>query len=159
MQCIPGAAFLVALLAALPALAGDLPDPTLTPGVVRDGETVETICNTRWGHDVRHVTKAMKQEVFRRYHMSGNLDAACVPDAHGQRCEVDHLISRELGGADAIENLWPQAYGSSPWNAHVKDRLENRLHVLVCSGKLPLDQAQHEIATDWISAYPKYVNH
>lgn len=44
---------------------------------------------------------------------------------HG--CEVDHLISLELGGANAIENLWPQPFDGK-WNAHVKDRLELRLH-------------------------------
>jgi hypothetical protein len=27
---------------------------------------------------------------------------------------------------------------------------------LVCSGKLDLPTAQHEIATDWIAAYRKY---
>ena len=25
-------------------------------------------------------------------------------------CEVDHRVSREVGGADTIENLWPQPY-------------------------------------------------
>ena len=44
-----------------------------------------------------------------------------------------------------------------PWNAHVKDKLEDRLHALVCAGKLPIEQAQQEIATDWIAAYEKYL--
>ena len=44
-----------------------------------------------------------------------------------------------------------------PWNAHVKDKLEDRLHALVCAGRLPLEQAQREIAADWIAAYEKYV--
>jgi hypothetical protein len=35
--------------------------------------------------------------------------------------------------------------------------LESKLHQLVCAGKLPLKQAQDEIATDWIAAYNKYV--
>jgi hypothetical protein len=30
----------------------------------------------------------------------------------------------------------------------VKDKLEDQLHALVCAGKLPLAQAQHEIAAD-----------
>ena len=50
--------------------------------------------------------------------------------------EVDHLISLELGGSNSIRNLWPQSYLTQPWNAHVKDRLENNLHAMVVSGQL-----------------------
>jgi hypothetical protein len=39
----------------------------------------------------------------------------------------------------------------------VKDTLEHRLHQLVCQGKVDLATAQHDIATDWIEAYRKYV--
>jgi hypothetical protein len=46
---------------------------------------------------------------------------------------------------------------TTPWNAHVKDKLEDRLHGLVCAGKLPIEQAQREIATDWIAAYERYL--
>lgn len=42
-------------------------------------------------------------------------DPRCAP-AGKRRCEIDRLISRELGGTDEIKNLWPQAYGTSPWN-------------------------------------------
>jgi hypothetical protein len=35
--------------------------------------------------------------------------------------------------------------------------LEDRLHALVISGKLDLETAQREIATDWIAAYKKYI--
>jgi hypothetical protein len=35
--------------------------------------------------------------------------------------------------------------------------LEVRLHNLVCNGKVDLQTAQHEIATDWIKAYQKYL--
>ena len=69
---------------------------------------------------------------------------------------MDHLISLELGGSNSIKNLWPQSYETQPWNAHVKDALENELHDEVCSGRLDLATAQHDIATDWIAAYKKY---
>jgi hypothetical protein len=69
---------------------------------------------------------------------------------------VDHLISLELGGSNSIKNLWPQSYRTQPWNAHVKDTLENELHDEVCSGRLDLKTAQREIAGDWIAAYRKY---
>jgi hypothetical protein len=47
---------------------------------------------------------------------------------------------------------------SKPWNAKLKDRLERRLHVLVCiDHALILHDAQEAIASDWITAYLKYV--
>jgi hypothetical protein len=39
----------------------------------------------------------------------------------------------------------------------VKDALERELHKLVCAGQLDLEKAQHEIASNWIEAYKKYV--
>ena len=40
----------------------------------------------------------------------------------------------------------------------VKDRLEDKLHELVCSGQLDLKTAQQAIASNWIEAYKKYVS-
>jgi hypothetical protein len=54
------------------------------------------------GRDLRAVTAAMKRKVFEAYGLIGDTDVACVADGHGRRCEVDHLISRELGGADVV---------------------------------------------------------
>ena len=62
-----------------------------------------------------------------------------------------------MGGAEDIHNLWPEPTSSSAWNAHVKDALEERLHQLVCAGELDLPTAQQAIATDWITAYKKYL--
>jgi hypothetical protein len=43
------------------------------------------------------------------------------------------------------------------WNARVKDRLENHLHAMVCSGETDLRAAQKAIASNWIAAYRRYV--
>jgi hypothetical protein len=59
--------------------------------------------------------------------------------------------------ADVVANLWPQSFDTQPWNARMKDALENRLHALVCAGRLSLEQAQREIAADWIGAYGRHV--
>jgi hypothetical protein len=40
---------------------------------------------------------------------------------------------------------------------HKKDRLENRLHALVCAEDLKIRAAQKAIATNWVSAYRRYV--
>ena len=137
------------------AQAGDVPDLSLTPGAARAGLTKQKICSIKWGRDERHVTDAMKQEVFSRYAFTGYDDPRCVP-AGKRTCEIDHLISRELGGADDIANLWPQAYGTSPWNAALKDKLENRLNKEICAGHLSLKAARDMLVKDWREAYKKY---
>lgn len=151
-----GATALSVLLVARAILAGDLPDLDKTPGVSRHGLSNTRICEIRWGKDERHVTQAMKDQAFALYGYSGYHDPHCVADAHGKTCEIDHLISRELGGADDVKNLWPQAYGSTPWNAHLKDKLENRLHKEVCNGTITLQQARDMLVNDWTKAYVKY---
>jgi hypothetical protein len=137
------------------ANAGDVPDPALTSGAVRAGLTKQKICSIKWGKDERHVTDAMKQEAFARYSYTGYDDPRCVP-AGKRTCEVDHLISRELGGADEVANLWPQAYGTSPWNAMLKDKLENRLNKEMCAGHISLKAARDMLVKDWRDAYKKY---
>lgn len=146
-----------ALMLALssPASSGDLPNLAVTPGVATS-LTKDEVCARWWGRDARHVTVRMRREAFARYGMSGNSDRRCTPDRHGRRCELDHLISRELGGADHVDNLWPQPYGGKPWNAVRKDRVENRLHREVCAGRITLMQAQHEITLDWRVPYLRY---
>jgi hypothetical protein len=136
-------AFAVALVCSWSiTYADDVPDPAKTPGVARTDITQAEICSTKWGTDERHVTPAMKKQVF-------------APKGK-RRCEVDHLISRELGGADVVKNLWPQPYGTTPWNASVKDKLENRLHKEMCAGRFTLKEAQDMLVNDWRVAYRKY---
>jgi hypothetical protein len=94
------------------------------------------------------VPAEIRQRVFRVYG---------IEHADPRAYEVDYLITPALGGADDIRNLWPQPYGSTEWNAGVKDELEDRLREMVCQGQLDLTEAQHEIAQDWIAAYKKYL--
>jgi len=153
----PAPMFLAAalILATSAALADDIPDLSKTPGVARAGLTKKRICEIKWGKDERHVTASMKMEVFALYGYSGYDDPRCVPK--GKRtCEIDHLVSRELGGADEVKNLWPQAYGTSPWNASLKDKLENRLNKEMCAGHITLKQARDILVNDWRVAYKKY---
>ena len=123
------------------------PDHNLTPGVVDPQATVEKICTPHYTETVRHVTMKMKKQVFKLYGI----------DQYSDSFEVDHLISLELGGSNDIKNLWPESYTTTPYNARDKDALENRLHKLVCQGKIPLIQAQKEIAEDWIKAHQDYI--
>jgi hypothetical protein len=124
-----------------------LPDPQLTPGDVLTTDA-KVICVQGYTKTVRNVPQSLKNQVYRQYGITSR---------QPREYEVDHLISLELGGSNSIRNLWPQSYITQPLNAHVKDRLENKLHELVCSGQLSLEQAQKEIAADWTKAYSKYV--
>ncbi len=124
-----------------------VPDPHLTPGeaILRSKSEV---CQASEGLERRRIPEALKHAVFAEYGMKDE-----PQDAY----EVDFLITPELGGSASIRNLWPQPYSSRAWNAHVKDALEERLRMLVCSGDLDLSTAQREIATNWVDAYKKYV--
>jgi hypothetical protein len=124
-----------------------LPDPKLTPGDAFE-VTAADVCAPGYSRKVRNVPQSVKEEVYREYG---------ITEHHTGDYEVDHLISLELGGSNSIKNLWPESYHTSPWDARVKDRLENRLHELVCSGQLDLKTAQQEIARNWVEAYKKYV--
>jgi len=107
------------------------------------------MCVPGYTKKVRDVPDAVKRQVYA---------ADGIQNPAPRAYEIDHLIPLELGGSNAVANLWPQSYQTQPWNAHVKDRLENELHRLVCSGQLPLDTAQRDIATDWIAASQAYVH-
>jgi hypothetical protein len=124
-----------------------LPDPQKTPGHATY-HSAATVCAIKSTKDERNVPDSVKQEVYADYG-----EAKCAGHCSGpQGCEIDHLISLELGGANTIDNLWPQPYDSE-WNAHDKDRLEGKLHQMICKAKtITLKDAQKEIATDWIAA-------
>lgn len=127
--------------------AAALPDPRCTPGALNPAVTQatlsSTICVSGWTRTVRPPSSVTGPEKLASMQAYGD---AGSPRSY----EYDHLVSLELGGApNDRRNLWPEP-GGSP---NPKDRLENRLHALVCSGQLALTAAQHEIATDWVQAY------
>jgi hypothetical protein len=124
-------------------LLGQLAAPalTLTPGVVRPLTTAQ-VCSIRWGLDHRHVTAAMRRQVFAAYG---------VPVAQRATRVVDHLVPRELGGRDDVRNLWPQTRAE----AHAKDVEENRLHRAVCAGRMTLSAAQQRMRNWGVADGPK----
>ena len=138
------------------AFAADLPNPQLTPGVINPAVTQDnihqTICVSGWTKTIRppaSYTNKLKLEQMAAMGLTGS------PHLY----EEDHLISLELGGSPTDpKNLWPQAWGDmNSWGAHKKDVIETHLKTLVCNGTITLAEAQHDIATDWIAAYNKYI--
>lgn len=127
--------------------AAPLPDPGCTPGALNPAVTQatlgRTICVPGWTRTVRPPSSVTGPEKLASMQAYGDAGPA-------RAYEYDHLVSLELGGApNDRRNLWPEP-GGSP---NPKDRLENRLHSQVCSGRLSLHAAQVEIATDWVRAY------
>jgi hypothetical protein len=78
-----------------------------------------------------------------------------APKGYGGLVEIDHIIPLELGGSNDPANLFPEdaTFANHAPGFHVKDKLENKLHTLVCSGAMSLSYAQHRIASDWESLY------
>jgi hypothetical protein len=123
-----------------------IPNRSLTPGLTRQ-VAISDVCSMPHEEVVASVPHSLRQRVLREYG---------IVNARAADYEIDYLITPGLGGAEDIHNLWPEPYKAPRWNAHVKDALEEYLHKMVCSGKLDLPTAQHDIATNWIAAYKKY---
>lgn len=129
---------------------GSLPDSACTPGAtdprVTQSDIKQTICVSGYTKTVRpssSITSEQKKVSMQQY---GFTDSP-------SNYEYDHLISLELGGApDDTKNLWPEP-GASP---NPKDKVENKLHSLVCSGAMQLAEAQNRIATNWTTALSGY---
>jgi hypothetical protein len=124
-----------------------LQDTACTPGAIITTATKEQICVPGYSKTVRNVPAAEKSQVYAEYGIASH-----TPGEY----EVDHLISLELGGSNDISNLWPEAAATTP-GFHQKDGEENKLHTAVCNGSISLQQAQQEIARNWLNV--SSINH
>lgn len=139
-------------------LSDALPNRRLTPGAIDPRVTQdnirETICRpggyTRSVRPPEEYTERLKREQIAEYGYS---------DRHLRGFEEDHSIALSIGGAPSDpRNLWPEPHHViGGWGSYAKDQLEDRLHTLVCHRRIPLAQAQYEIATNWIEAYKRYI--
>jgi hypothetical protein len=120
-----------------------LNDVALTPGSIFH-VTLAAICTSGYSSRVRDVPESEKARVYASYGITHR--------APGQY-EIDHLISLELGGSNAVSNLWPEPNDHPRGYLNSKDILENRLHDMVCSGQLSLSVAQARIASNWVALY------
>jgi hypothetical protein len=110
-----------------------LPNPKLTPG--RVAQTAK---------DRGGVTVEMEQKVFARYRL---------PWARRAAFKIDHLIPLELGGADTIDNLWPQSLRARPYGSDRKELLTEVLLRRIAKREMTLEEAQEQIRRDWIDAF------
>lgn len=139
---------------------GALPDPVCTPGALNAAVTQatiqQTICKSGYSSSIRPPEAVTEPEKYVSMKQYG------FPKTDATKIEYDHLVSLELGGAaNSPLNLWPELHhviiDGREEGSFVKDTLEDRLHSLVCDGKVSLVAAQTAIATDWTVAYQQYV--
>lgn len=84
---------------------------------------------------------------------------AGISEADADKYELDHIVPLAVGGHPRkLANLMLQPYEGA-LGARQKDRLELKLHDMVCAGELDLAIAQREIGSDWVVAYTKYIKH
>ena len=123
------------------------PDPRCSPGALYSKRTKAVLCSSGFRtSSVRNVPQSEKFAVEREYGIPAGL--------HGATLEIDHIVSLEIGGSNDIANLFPEKAKPSP-GYPVKDKLENRLHAMVCANQMTLRAAQQQIAANWQALYKK----
>ena len=123
---------------------GPNPDRRCSPGAYSSGLSRSVLCSPGFHTStIRNVSDSERHAVEVEYGLQ--------PRGYGSTLEIDHIISLELGGSNTIANLYPErAPGYS-----VKDKLENRLHQMACSGSITLRAAQQGIAQNWQALYAR----
>jgi hypothetical protein len=129
-----------------------IPDPNCTPGAINPTLTAMVLRNPTF------TTKCVRDNATSASQKAGTYTWYHIPHPKNntgatQTCELDHLISLELGGADTLENIWPQC---GPPGVQLraryfkqKDIVENFLARQVKAGNMDLAQVQRGIAEDW----------
>jgi hypothetical protein len=133
-----------------------LPDSNCTPGAVNPTVTLAVLQAGSFRTPCeRNVISSMheKNATYTAYdivhpaHNTGNT----------QICELDHLVSLEIGGSDGISNIWPQCgpddVGLRLRYFKQKDMVEDYIAALIKDHTIDTDEKlksyQQGIATDW----------
>jgi hypothetical protein len=138
-----------------------IPDPRCTPGAINPSVSAEMLQMKGWSTScVRNCwTSEVEKHITYRWY---GVHMPSIDSQDSQVCELDHLIPLELGGSDALANIWPQCGPDSvTLNRRyfkTKDRVERYLTAEVRSGRTRLEVAQREIAEDWTQFVPE-TNH
>lgn len=130
-----------------------LPDPACTPGALNPNVTQAnigaTICQGGWASSVRppeSYTEPLKRKGITAYGFS---------DTRLSDYEFDHRVPLSSGGNPrSTLNLWPQGYerthvAPAGFGSENKDKIEDYVNRLICSGKLSLSQGQAVFLGNW----------
>jgi hypothetical protein len=137
---------IAALALTLALTAPVLCDPALNPEVTQ-ATINDTICVPDYTYTVRpswYESAKLKLKL---------LKARGETWASAPKYQLDHIVPLCLGGSPND----PSNLQLEPWDeAYRKDRVEIQAMRCVCAGKATLEEAQHDLATDWQAAYHKY---
>jgi len=129
-----------------------LPDSHCTPGAINPSVTLDVLKNPAFR------TACLRNNVTNEKQKAATYNTYAIThpqhnQGDSQTCELDHLVPLELGGADTLDNIWPQCGPdgvdlNGRFFKH-KDLVENYLTHQVKAGAMPLYDAQLGIAKDW----------
>jgi hypothetical protein len=129
-----------------------IPDPSCSPGAVNPTLTLKLLKTKGFTTKcVRNMatTPAQKARTYTWY----NIPKPKNNSGKTMTCELDHIVSLQLGGADTLNNLWPQCgpNGVPLPKRHfkLKDDVENYIARQIKAGALDMKDAQRRIAEDW----------
>lgn len=129
-----------------------VPDPACTPGAINPSVTTAIV------RDSNFTAKCLRKDVTSQAEKETTYAAYAIArpaNNEGQNhiCELDHLVPLQLGGADTLDNVWPQCGppGMMMENRYFKEKnkVEDYLLMMVKIGKMELGDAQKGIAADW----------
>jgi len=139
-----------------------MPDASCTPGAINPTVTLDVLKSPGFRTSCvrdKIESEAKKHEAYGWY----SLQAPADNKGNSMTCELDHLVPLELGGADSMDNIWPQC---GPDKVTLKERyfkqkdlVEMYLAGQVRSGAMDMATAQRAIAKDYtqfLSAAKKY---
>lgn len=136
------AALLLALVAAHPPNVAATLNPDVTPDTLG-----QTICRPGYSDTVRPSTSYTNPIKFRLMEQSG------ITREDAKAWALDHRLAIGLGGHPrALDNL---QLLTRTENSR-KSRIEAKMICYVCTGALPLHQAQAEVLEDWRAAYHRW---
>jgi hypothetical protein len=129
-----------------------IPDSGCTPGAINPTVTLKVLQSGLFKTGCER-NKASNMKAKNATYGEYNIPHPKTNTGKNQICELDHLVSLELGGADTVDNIWPQCGPDAVELAQryfkIKDGVENYLAVQVRQGQIDLAEAQHGIAQDW----------
>ena len=140
-----------------------LPDPLCNPGAINPTLTIDVLRDPtfRTGTVRDKVTSPAKKR--RVYEWYGIIPPKNNTGAN-QTCELDHIIDLSAGGADTLDNIFPQCQRPSDPPVPVGQRWfkikdAKAEHVLIAAIKAGADDAaladlQRRIAADWTQFLP-----
>ena len=130
-----------------------IPDPDCSPGAINPTVTLKVLKTKRFTTKCLRNLATSPNEKAKTYGWY-NIDRPTNNSGTKMICELDHIISLQLGGADTLDNLWPQCgpsrkVGLAKRHFKMKDDVENYLAAQIKAGKIDLGVAQRGIAEDW----------